>query len=645
MDNLLTLCMIVKDEEDVLERCLSSVQGLVDEIIIVDTGSTDSTKEIALKYTEHVLDKQWSHDFSAARNESIGRATSKWVLILDADEYVEQQDINKLREFLSTKNQRKPIGFILPIINYHGESKFESRITESSAARLFANGHGIHYKNPIHEQLSIHDGMIHFENFPFRIHHSGYMKEVHQRKNKSQRNMKIFEDIQKSGKKLTPYDFFTLANEYAAIDDYKKALYYYERSLDRSKPTDSWYSHSLNRMINTLLLMDRLGEAYELVEKSLSQWKHLSDYHFMKGIIFDHVGRYEEAIEAFTRSIQIADEMGKNNQAFWLISPDYGQLLPYQRLADIYTRWRDTPKTVFYLTKILNVNAQNLNALMKLASILAQTEETKSIIAFFSQLYPKHITVNRLLLFNVFLTIGHEELASHYLRECEEAQAAIGSQDWLTVALLQKDQHLFNSTFEKLSGDPDEAVIKKTIIASFLWGGEYLTRLNIDSENRYDALIEFFRSFADQTHQPATLEEQWHDTIYSILTDLYSFKMFDAYDRLVQAVSSPMLINQMAHYFYAHHQMELAMEYYSLLLNANEMDSLGYENLGFLYLSQQFNDEGLQFMEAAIELSPKKPHLYSVLSSYCSDKNIKQSYKYKFEEQFPNYKKLFPLHS
>ena len=89
MTKTISLCMIVKNEENVLERCLNSVREFVDEIIIVDTGSIDSTRDIARKYTDKIYSFEWIHDFSAARNESIGYATSDYILVLDADEYLE----------------------------------------------------------------------------------------------------------------------------------------------------------------------------------------------------------------------------------------------------------------------------------------------------------------------------------------------------------------------------------------------------------------------------------------------------------------------------------------------------------------------------------------------------------------------------
>lgn len=84
----ISLCMIVKNEEAILERCLDSLEGLMDEIIIVDTGSTDNTKQVALKYTDKVYDFSWCDDFAAARNFSFSKATKEYIYAPDADEEI-----------------------------------------------------------------------------------------------------------------------------------------------------------------------------------------------------------------------------------------------------------------------------------------------------------------------------------------------------------------------------------------------------------------------------------------------------------------------------------------------------------------------------------------------------------------------------
>ena len=101
----ISLCMIVKDEEDVLDRCLDCVMDIVDEIIIVDTGSTDNTKKIAQKYTDKIFDFQWINDFSAARNFSFSKATMDYTLWLDADDIILEEDIEKFKRLKQTLTQ------------------------------------------------------------------------------------------------------------------------------------------------------------------------------------------------------------------------------------------------------------------------------------------------------------------------------------------------------------------------------------------------------------------------------------------------------------------------------------------------------------------------------------------------------------
>ena len=94
----ISLCMIVKNEESVLGRCLDCVKGIADEIIIVDTGSSDRTKEIAAAYTDKIYDFQWNDDFSAARNDAFSKASMEYTMWLDADDVIPEEEQNKIRK-------------------------------------------------------------------------------------------------------------------------------------------------------------------------------------------------------------------------------------------------------------------------------------------------------------------------------------------------------------------------------------------------------------------------------------------------------------------------------------------------------------------------------------------------------------------
>ncbi|WP_337960802.1 glycosyltransferase family 2 protein [Caloramator sp. mosi_1] len=98
---MISLCMIVKNEENNIAKCLNSIKDYVDEIIITDTGSTDNTKEIAKSFTDKIFDYNWNNNFADARNFCISKAKNDWVLVLDADEVVIEFDIKNILEFIN----------------------------------------------------------------------------------------------------------------------------------------------------------------------------------------------------------------------------------------------------------------------------------------------------------------------------------------------------------------------------------------------------------------------------------------------------------------------------------------------------------------------------------------------------------------
>ena len=93
----ISLCMIVKNEERILARCLDCLRDLVEEIVIVDTGSTDRTKEIAARYTDRIFDYAWQQDFAAARNFAFSKATCEYIYSADADEVLDEENRERFR--------------------------------------------------------------------------------------------------------------------------------------------------------------------------------------------------------------------------------------------------------------------------------------------------------------------------------------------------------------------------------------------------------------------------------------------------------------------------------------------------------------------------------------------------------------------
>jgi len=161
----LSLCMIVKNEEKYLPRCLESLKPLVDEMIIVDTGSSDATREIAEVFGAKVFDFEWNNDFAAARNYSLKQASGDWILVMDADETISPKDHQTLRHLV--RNESKRHAFMMTTRNYtnrkdsadyqentseYGEERGTGWVP-SRKVRLFRNHQDIYFVFPVHEQV------------------------------------------------------------------------------------------------------------------------------------------------------------------------------------------------------------------------------------------------------------------------------------------------------------------------------------------------------------------------------------------------------------------------------------------------------------------------------------------------------------
>ena len=149
----ISVCMIVKNEEAVLARCLDSLQGIADEIVIVDTGSTDGTKEIAARYTNKIYDFTWVHDFSAARNFAFSKAACDYIYTADADEVLEEID---RRKFLRLKQVLLPEIEIVEMIYVNPEDcNMVYNYTREPRPKLFKRLREFRWIDPIHETVAL----------------------------------------------------------------------------------------------------------------------------------------------------------------------------------------------------------------------------------------------------------------------------------------------------------------------------------------------------------------------------------------------------------------------------------------------------------------------------------------------------------
>ncbi len=186
----LSLCMIVKDEEKFLPICLESVKDHVDEIIVVDTGSTDRTVEIATKYNAKIYHHPWENSFSKARNYSLSYATCDWIMWIDADEEVDERDACKLKDVIRDDDVDV---IYMPMFNRPIGGK---AVSVFSAEKIFRNHIGIHFEGIVHNNLK-YSGLSKSVNI--KLYHYGYNQGEEQMERKFKRTSTLLKKQIKDG--------------------------------------------------------------------------------------------------------------------------------------------------------------------------------------------------------------------------------------------------------------------------------------------------------------------------------------------------------------------------------------------------------------------------------------------------------------
>lgn len=292
--------MIIKNEAQYLDVCLHKVKDYVDEIIIVDTGSTDKSKEIAKIHTDNIYDFKWCNDFAKARNFAISKATHDWILVLDADEMILEFNKKEINRFISSQSEEKVIGRIKVISLFQEENEIKKSITYIS--RLF-NKRFFYYEGPIHEQVVSKDNSKYrVEPMEIIIEHLGYLDENMNKKNKYERNITLLKSAIRDNRK-DPYYYYQLGKSYYKVKQYKKALESFQKAISLCDNFQYEYAQDLVESYGyALLKCERYSEAMKLLDYQ-SYYGQSPDYNFVVGLIYMNNGRFQDAIRQFQKCI------------------------------------------------------------------------------------------------------------------------------------------------------------------------------------------------------------------------------------------------------------------------------------------------------------------------------------------------------
>ncbi len=373
--------MIVKNEEAYLQECLESIEDVVDEIIVVDTGSTDRTVEIAMQFDAEVHHIPWNDDFAAARNESIKHATGDWILQLDADERLDPESKKELRRWL--ENKSKMCASVL--IDSPKEENNKGHI--SRAHRLFRNLPGIEYSGLIHEQVSPSvsklKGEEGFSNI--KVMHLGYDKSEDEMHEKSERNYQLLKR-QIAQEPNNAYYHFTLAQNLILRKEYKEALTSLNTALKLGRLPKDIRCSIYNNLTEVHTKLGKYPEAVQFAAKAISLSRNQTTSYLL---LYEIYGFLDNPLRQIDCLESVLDIIGNQKQSYNEISLEayVDETAIYINLGNRYFKTKKLEKAHNCFQKALERDKNNLLALTGSASYFLETGKFKKAQELFERVH------------------------------------------------------------------------------------------------------------------------------------------------------------------------------------------------------------------------------------------------------------------
>lgn len=344
----ISLCIITKNEAPKLRRCLEHVKDYPFEIIVVDTGSTDDSVEVAKEFTQNIYHFDWVNDFAKARNFSISKATHDWILVLDTDEYVTELDLDAMYQLM--EQNPTGIGRLLRTSYDTGNNVMQDRVE-----RLFRKD-CYHYYRPIHEQVTpIHDTPYSLFLIPLYCDHDGYVETGELTGSKAKRDLKILLDSLEEYK--DSYSYHQIGQCYYILEDFPNAIAYYEQGISFDLDPNSEYVQIM--IVNygqCLIKTNQTEKALAFFKQIYSLFENYADFVYTYGVLQYLTGNLIQAGMEFLRATTLTDFkiVGCNSfRAYHMLGMIYAQLGDRDLTQKFFEKAGDYPPAKEALSELL----------------------------------------------------------------------------------------------------------------------------------------------------------------------------------------------------------------------------------------------------------------------------------------------------
>ncbi|MEW6746802.1 MAG: glycosyltransferase [Planctomycetota bacterium] len=422
----ISLCLIVRNEAARLPRCIESARPAVDEIVVVDTGSTDGTQQVAARLGARVSEFPWVDDFSAARNASLERSRMAWALVLDADETLQEGGAERIRQAV---RDDEASGYFL-----HFVSPLEGGETSRFLiVRLFRRAPGVFFENVIHEQVTTSLNAWwkprgkKLKLLDLLVHHDGYREEIFQSRGKEARNLALFEK-QLRLHPHDPYSWYKYGDFLRHARHKDKALAALKRAFDLlvTLPIDEIQALPFSGEIVTLLALElhERGadeEAFGLLQETSAIQPCTANRTYVYGGLALRTGRLEAARQAFERCLTLRDE-----PEFVARRDGVTGHLALTGLAAVAARMGRLEEGCELYSRALRMNPRHGPAATALATVLmlaGRTAEAVRVLEEYLREVPRdpHAWLRGA---SALLRLGQPERAFHWTERAREAGAS-----------------------------------------------------------------------------------------------------------------------------------------------------------------------------------------------------------------------------
>lgn len=302
----LSLCMIVRNNEGTIGPCLESIQPWVDEMIVVDTGSTDSTPGICRKLGARVFEWPWRDDFSAARNESFKHATGEWLFWMDSDDTIPEDCGRRLRQLADGQHPPEILGYVIQV---HCPGPIGSHdVTAVDHVKLVRNRPDLRFEHRIHEQIlpAIRraGGDVAFTDI--HVIHSGADHTPDGRQRKLNRDFKLLE-LDLAERPDHPFVLFNLGMTHADCEQYENAIDWLKRCLEISHPAESHVRKAYALLVSSLMQVGDLEAADTFCQQGRCQFPEDVELLFRQAMLAHERGDLDTSVRLYLQLLDLPD--------------------------------------------------------------------------------------------------------------------------------------------------------------------------------------------------------------------------------------------------------------------------------------------------------------------------------------------------